>query len=192
MSEGFNIDSKIVSGIERISEAIRLALIKKGIKLALSQTQFRLIRFLMQRGPMSQSEIVREFGLDKTTINKSLRSLRKKGFVKIVRDKIDRRSKKVFLIKNFVDLGSISVFQVLEDSTASLSPSQKEIVYLFIYNSILELFKEGFIKYQRMCANCFYGSWRSKKFYCGYLKKFLSVKDFMIDCPDFLPKVDSY
>lgn len=185
-----SVDVKIISGLERISEAIRLAMIREGMKLSLSPTQVRLIQFLFRRGPLTQSQIVREFGLDKTTINKSLRSLQKKRVVKIVRDKFDKRSKKVLLRKRIFD--SSFVFRALKDPVRGLNDYQKELVYLFIYNSILELFKRGFITYQRMCANCLYGSLRGKNFYCGYLRKFLSVKDFMIDCPDFLSKFKSY
>jgi len=190
VSENFSIDAKIINGIERISEIIRLALIKEGMKFSLSPTQIRLIQFLIRRGPLSQSKMAREFGLDKTTINKSLRSLQRKRIVKVVRDKFDRRSKKVFLTKRFYY--SSSVFRALKKSVGELNDYQKELVYLFIYNSIFEFFKQGFITYQRMCANCLYGSWKDNSFYCGYLKKFLSVKDFMIDCPDFLPKFNSY
>ncbi|MCX7733847.1 MAG: MarR family winged helix-turn-helix transcriptional regulator [bacterium] len=182
------LESKIISGIERISESIRVGFIRQGLSLALSPTQVRLVNFISQRGPVSQAQIAMELGLDKTTISKSIKSLLKKKIVKIQRDDKDHRLKKVSLIKDINNVYLESVFQALKESIENLNRKERELVYLFIYNTILALFRNGIISYQRMCANCSYGSWKGKKFYCSFLKKFFNVSDFMINCPDFSPK----
>ena len=188
MSDFSEIDRKIAFGIERIAEIFKMQLTDIGLELGLSQTQVQIIRWLAMEGQMEISKLKDVLGIDITTLSKSLKSLERKGMIK--KKKVGRLRFVFLTLKGKKAFEKTqSIHDILLKAIGSLSKSEKEAIYFFIYKVIDEGVRRGLVRYQRMCSTCAYFSLKNDKIpFCLFLQKRLNVLDFMINCKDYIPK----
>ena len=187
-----SVDSKIVIGLERISEAIRVLLWDHAKQLGLSPIQIQILIFLKyHREELANvSHLAEEFNLTKPTISDAVKSLLQKGLIVKKPGLSDGRSYSISLSGKGDQLTqSLSGFtSPIERSVASFSEEQKEYLLGGISSLIDALSREGVIKVQRSCFACrFYGK-KGTGHYCHFLKKPLKVRDLRLDCAEFEAK----
>ncbi|MEL6916718.1 MAG: helix-turn-helix domain-containing protein [Bacteroidota bacterium] len=184
------IESKIVVGLERISEAFKVLLWQEGKDHKLTPIQLQLLLFLKFH-PSKQCKVnylSKEFNLTKATISESIRLLTKKKLVYKETDPMDTRSFSIHLTQIGEDvaarIGSFS--DAIEKPVHTLSKSQKEVLYLSLLEIIEKLNKAGIITIQRMCFSCRFYTHGKENDYCNLLKKTLHKRDLRIDCPEHM------
>lgn len=187
-----NIESKIASGLERISEAFRVLLWQQAKAHALSPIQVQILVFVhTHRAQMATvSALASEFNMTKATISDSVKALLKKDLVETVTDASDSRSYSLAL----TDFGrtiaeSASGFMSdIENAVALFPQERKESMYTALLDLIYRLNANGVISRQRMCLNCRFLSQKQGFHYCNLLESVLYDADLRVDCNEFSPK----
>ena len=80
-----NLESKILNGLERLSEALKALLWEKAKTLGISPIQIQILLFVSnhQTDICNVSYLAKEFNLTKATISDSVNVLLKKKYLKI-------------------------------------------------------------------------------------------------------------
>jgi len=96
-----DISSKIVAGMERISEVFKILLWEKAKRVGLSPIQIQLLIFLAfhKQELCNVSHLAKEFNVTKPTISDAVRVLDKKGMVIKDFSSSDNRSYSILLSK---------------------------------------------------------------------------------------------
>lgn len=182
------IEEKILYGLERISEILRIFLWRESLKFQINPTQYFILLSLHFREELEIKELIKITNLDKTTISKSLKNLESKNFILLKNSQKDKRSKIISINskgKQVIEylLKSLKVFE----SFIKTFPN-KEVVYKFIFQFIAFSLDKNFIEFQRMCTACLFFVSAKNQFYCKYLKKNLEIPDLQLVCDDFVIK----
>jgi len=182
-----DIDAKIIAGIERISEIMRILLWRESFKNSLNPTQIQILLSLLFKKGLNLKEIQNFTSLDKTTLSKSIKSLEKKGFIKKTKDINDQRQKIIIISKSKKDIiDEISYWaNDFKKILCNFSLKEKSTILKFIFEFIDYSIKKGIISYQKMCSQCIYFEKRKRYFYCNFIKKNLRLIDLRIECSDF-------
>tara|TARA_R110002072_G_scaffold14307_1_gene59579 strand:- start:13486 stop:14094 length:609 start_codon:yes stop_codon:yes gene_type:complete len=192
----FNIDfqqnsitSKIVVGLERISEVFRTLLWEHAKKLGLSPIQIQILIFIDQHKIelCNVSYLAKEFNVSKPTISDAVKALEKKNFIIKDFSASDSRSysirpstdgkKIVYVTSNFAN--------PLKEKLETNDLSTLETVYETLNKLIFSLNKSGVISVQRTCYACKFYERRDGSNFCNYLNTPLYKKDIRLDCPEF-------
>lgn len=179
------IESKILYGLERISEILRIFIWRESLKHQINPTQYSILLSLHFRKELDIKELIKITKLDKTTISKSIKNLYSKELILIKISEEDKRSKKLLITekgKNIIQEIQ-KKFRIFEEFIKK--NKKKDIVYEFIYQFIFFSLQNKWIESQRMCFQCKFFQNQKNKFYCNYLKKNLEIIELQIDCKDF-------
>jgi len=180
-----NLEEKITTGLERISELFSIAITKSGTKLNLNRQQIQIMLNLKNK-PENLKTLQEKTSQDKSTLSKSLKELKAKKMISYKEGK-DKREKIIFLTKKAEIIGTIMEdFLFVKKTLNKLSVKEKEIVYKFILELIKQALDLGLIKYQNMCYTCVFFRAKKDKMFCLYLEKEIKPKDIMIDCKDYI------
>ncbi|NAS14006.1 MarR family winged helix-turn-helix transcriptional regulator [Poritiphilus flavus] len=186
-----HIESKIVVALERISEAFKVLLWKKGKEYGLTPLQLQLLLFVRFHPPEKSkvNYLAREFNVAKATISETVRLLGKKELITRMRDPGDSRSYSIHLSETGLELVSkISDFaSVIEAPLKDMPQSRKEAFFHELYYLISRLSSDGVISVNRMCVSCKFFERSENGTYCRFLEKVLSPGDHRIDCPEHQP-----
>lgn len=198
MSKVFNpenqnkiIDGKIVSALERISEAFRVLLWEKAKVVKLSPIQIQILIFIkFHRSEFcTVNYLAEEFNMSAPTISDAVKVLIEKQLIKKVNALDDKR--KVYLhltgkgeklikeLSSFVD--------PLFKSISQLKQIEKESLLGSLLKIISDLNSKEIVITQRMCFTCTHLQKENGKFYCNLLEMNLKLKDFRVDCPEHQP-----
>ncbi len=182
-----DIDAKIIAGIERISEIMRILIWRESLKNSLNPTQIRILLSLLFGKNINLKKIEDFTSLDKTTLSKSIKSLEKRGFIRKIRSINDKRQIIIVIDKNKKDIIKEISFWAndLKNILSYFSLKEKSIILKFIFEFIDYSIKKGIISYQNMCSQCIYFMKKREKFYCNFLKKSLKLIELRIECSDF-------
>jgi DNA-binding MarR family transcriptional regulator len=185
-----NIASKIVVGLERISESFKVLLWEKAKILGLSPIQIQLLIFIAYHKMeyCNVSHLAREFNITKPTISDAIRILDKKGLIVKDYSSEDSRSFNIHLSES----GKRMVAETedfanpLKDQLNGIDPSDLENLFKTLSKLIYKLNQNGILTVQRTCYGCSFYEQQSNKDYCKLLEKELLNTDIRLDCPEFV------
>lgn len=184
-----NISSKIVVGLQRISEAFKVLLWEKAKEFGLSPIQIQILIFIENHKEQycNVSYLAKEFNVTKPTISDAIKALEKKELIVKDYSSSDNRSYTIFLS----DLGKNTVFKnddfVNPIQTEIKNISQKEQENLFTTLSLLidQLNQKNILTVQRTCFACKFYSKKANQHHCNLLQKELLNSEIRLDCNEF-------
>lgn len=188
-----DLSSKIVVGLQRISEAFKVLLWEKAKLLGLSPIQIQILIFISyhKNEYCNVSHLAKEFNLTKPTISDAIRVLDKKGMISKDYSSADSRSYSVGLS----DLGENLVCEI-ENFASPLKTQLKDfehadLEHLFetLGKLIYQLNCNGILTVQRICYGCKFYNKTENKDYCNLLDKELLNTDIRLDCPEYEEKL---
>ena len=191
-----DISSKIVAGLERISEVFKVLLWEKAKLVGLSPIQIQILIFIAfhKQELCNVSHLAKEFNVTKPTISDAIRVLDKKGMVAKDFSSSDNRSYSLRL----TDLGRELVatthdFAIpLKKQVDSFNEEQLKSLSTTINELIYKLNRIGILTVQRTCYGCTFYQKNPDSDYCQLLQKKLANTEIRLDCPEFEEKPASH
>jgi len=189
ITQNYNFDSKIVAGLERLSQVFKILLWEKAKEKGLSPIQIQILIFIQHHSieKTTVSYLAKEFNVTKPTVSDAIKILEQKYLIEKFSDAKDFRS---YVIK-LTETGKKIVAET-EDFpdpiTAILSQTdenEKEIIWNMISDLIIKLNRSDVINVQRTCYNCKFYANDGIEHYCNFLNIILKNRDIRIDCPEF-------
>ncbi len=187
-----DVSSKIVIGLERISEVFKLLLWKKAKHIGLSPIQIQILIFVASHKSelCNVSHLAKEFNITKPTISDAIKVLDKKGIIFKDYSPIDQRSYTIQL----TDLGKLTVAETndfaspLKGQIDTFDETELKNIFETLSRLIYKLNQNGVLSVQRTCFGCRFYEENGKTSYCKLLEKELKNKDIRLDCPEFEEK----
>ena len=187
-----DISSKIVAGLERVSEVFKVLIWEKAKFVGLSPIQIQILIFIAFRKQnlCNVSHLAKEFNLTKPTISDAIRVLDKKGLIIKDVSLADNRSYSIVLS----DLGNEIVSQTydfslpLKKQIDGFSQTELESLFGTLSQLIYKLNRIGVLSVQRTCFGCTFYKKNNGNDYCNLLQKDLLSQEIRIDCPEFEEK----
>lgn len=190
-----NIESKIITSLERVSQAFRVLLWNESKEFSLSPIQVQVLIFLLHHTEQMRkvSYLADEFNMTKATISETIKTLEQKQLIKKAYELNDSRSYVIHLTKK----GKIIAKETSLFANQMLAPIDKlnssEIVNLFLslMDIIFYLNKSGVITIQRMCYTCcnFKENKKGQEHFCKLLNTSIPFSELRIDCEEHRQKV---
>ncbi len=186
--------SKIVVGLERISEAIRVLLWEHAKHHGLSPIQIQLLIFIRYHSEAlcNVSHLAREFNMTKPTVSDAIKALEKKELITKKPGLSDARSYSIALSESGRRLvQSLEGFTApLEKALLDFKSDEQNDLLKSITKLIYKLHKSGIISVQRTCYGCRFYEKKGRDHYCHLLKKDLTDGEIRLDCPEYEEKGD--
>ena len=184
-----DVSSKIIAGLERISEAFKVLLWDKAKLLGLSPIQIQILIFIAyhKNEICNVSHLAKEFNITKPTISDAIKVLDKKGLITKEYSSSDSRSYSISLSETGTEtIGQISDFaNPLKKQLNTVDNPKLESLFGTLSKLIYQLNTSGILSVQRTCYGCKFYSKESNRDYCNLLNKELLNKDIRLDCPEF-------
>lgn len=187
-----NISSKIIVGLERISEVFKILLWKKAKLVGLSPIQIQLLIFITYHKEelCNVSFLAKEFNITKPTISDAVRILEKKELIVKDFSSNDNRSYSIKVSdsgKNFV--AEVENFaNPLQDQLEGIQHVDLETLFGTLSKLIYQLNQAEILTVQRTCYGCKYYDQKGIKDYCNLLDKELRNNEIRLDCAEFEEK----
>ncbi|UKM65219.1 MarR family transcriptional regulator [Flavobacteriaceae bacterium GSB9] len=184
-----NVPSKIVAGLERISEVFKVLLWEKAKLLGLSPIQIQILIFIHYHNLefCNVSHLAKEFNVTKPTISDAVRVLVKKQLIEKVSASSDSRSYAIQLTetgKNIVS-ETENFAQPLKTQLENINENALESTFETLSQLIYKLNQIGILTVQLTCYACkFYKKFKDGHF-CNLMEKELLNTEIRIDCPEF-------
>lgn len=187
-------NSKIVAGLERISQVLRYLMWERGKEYGLTPIQMQCLIFIKYHDEefCRGSQMAREFEVTPVTISQAVRTLTDKGLLDKKPSAEDARIQTLFLtsegkkVTRKIDSWANEVL----DHVQQLSPDEKETALAFILKLIESMYERGVVTTARQCTTCrFFRPDGDDSFYCKLLEKKLLLENLRIDCPEHEPDV---
>ena len=190
-----DISSKIVAGLERVSEVFKILLWEKAKLVGLSPIQIQILIFIAfhKQNLCNVSHLAKEFNVTKPTVSDAIRVLDKKGIIKKDFSSSDSRSYSISLS----DLGTKIATQTydfslpLKKQIESFNPTELESLFGTLSELIYKLNRNGILSVQRTCYGCKFYQKNQETDYCNLLQKKLLNQEIRLDCPEFEEKATS-
>ncbi len=191
-SQNDDITSKVVAGLERISEVFKVLLWDKAKRVGLSPIQIQILIFVAfhKEDLCNVSHLAKEFNVTKPTISDAIKVLDSKGLIKKETSPTDSRSYSITLsangkamvseIHDFADPLKSQIDGFLENDLEDISKTLNTLIY--------KLNRTGILTVQRTCYGCKFYQKQDSSDYCNLLNTSLLSKDIRLDCPEFEAK----
>lgn len=187
-----DISSKIVSGLERVSEVFKVLLWEKAKLLGLSPIQIQILIFIAfhKNKLCNVSHLAKEFNVTKPTVSDAIRILDKKELIIKDFSSTDSRSYSITLS----NLGKDIVGQTydfsnpLKSQVDSFSQSELESLFGTLSQLIYKLNRNGILNVQRTCYGCKFYEKKNEDDFCNLLQKKLLGTEIRLDCPEYEEK----
>ncbi len=187
-----DVPSKIVAGLERISEVFKVLLWEKAKVVGLSPIQIQILIFIVYHKQefCNVSHLAKEFNVTKPTISDAVRILTKKQLIIKDFSSSDSRSYSMRLS----DLGKKVVAETedfadpLRNQIKGSTPEDLENLFQLISKLIYQLHQNGILTVQRTCYGCKFYAKRRNNGYCNLLEKELLTSDIRLDCQEYEEK----
>ncbi|NNE77203.1 MAG: winged helix-turn-helix transcriptional regulator [Pricia sp.] len=189
-----DISSKVVAGLERISEVFKVLLWEKAKKVGLSPIQIQILIFVAFHKPelCNVSHLAKEFNVTKPTVSDAVKALDRKGMIMKDFSSSDSRSYTIQLSalgKQIVDQTN-DFANPLKTQVDALGPTNLESVFKTLSELIYKLNRNGILTVQRTCYACTFYQKNKNADYCNLLEKELLNQDIRLDCPEFEEKAN--
>ena len=184
-----DLSSKIVVGLERISQAFKVLLWDQAKALGLSPIQIQLLIFVTyhRSGQNNVSYLAQEFNVTKPTISDAVKVLDKKGLIIKEYSASDSRSYSIFPSekgKTIVQETENFAHPVAEQ-VERLDGKEQAQFFHTLSKLIFQLNRKGVLAVQRTCYSCKFYQQQDSGSYCGLLEKPLADSDIRLDCSEF-------
>ncbi|MBL0683686.1 MarR family winged helix-turn-helix transcriptional regulator [Aquimarina mytili] len=187
-----DIPSKIVAGLERISEVFKVLLWEKAKIVGLSPIQIQILIFIAYHKQefCNVSHLAKEFNVTKPTVSDAVRILNKKEMIRKDFSSSDSRRYSIRLS----DLGKKIVSETedfadpLRNQIKNVKQADLESLYATLSTLIYQLNQNGILTVQRTCYGCKFFDKVGNKSYCNLLEKELFTADIRLDCLEFEEK----
>jgi len=187
------IESKIVNGLERISEVLKSLLWEKAKIYGISPIQIQILIFVSNHNIdiCNISYLAKEFSVTKATISDAVKVLVKKNFLEKDFSPVDNRRYNLLITpegNELIDDLSDYSLPILEELEKF---KEQELLGIFksITKLIFQLNQRGLIQVQRTCFNCkFYKGDKKNRHYCNLMNSQLKNVDIRLDCNEFEEK----
>lgn len=187
-----DLSSKIITGLERISQAFKALLWEKAKQLGLSPIQIQILIFVAYHKSEfnNVSFLAQEFNVTKPTISDAIRVLDKKGFIIKDYSSPDNRSYSILLSGSGKEIVSKTEHfaNPLVDQLDSVETEEKENLFRTLSKLIYQLNQTGVLTVQRTCFACKFYQKTAANHYCHLLEKQLKHSDIRLDCIEFEEK----
>ncbi|WP_418603611.1 MarR family winged helix-turn-helix transcriptional regulator [Hwangdonia sp.] len=184
-----DVSSKIVAGLERISEAFKVLLWEKAKLLGLSPIQIQILIFINYHKIefCNVSHLAKEFNVTKPTISDAVKVLVNKGLIEKVFSTSDSRSYAVQLTDSgkTIILETENFAQPLKNQLNGISDADLESTFNTLSKLIYKLNRIGVLTVQRTCYACKFYQKNNNQHYCNLLEKELLNSEIRIDCEEF-------
>ena len=191
----FNIDfqntdltSKIVQGLERISEAYRVLLWEHAKTIGLSPIQIQVLIFIYYHPShlCSVSALAKEFNLTKPTISDAIKVMDKKGLVHKIPSLEDKRAYTIEVSEEGKKVVAQTEYfaSPIREGVKALNKNEQAEVFSALSKVIYTLNKSNVISVQRMCHTCQHFSTEGQQLFCKLLELKLDAQDLRLDCPE--------
>ena len=189
-----DISSKIVAGLERISEVFKVLLWEKAKKVGLSPIQIQILIFIAfhKQELCNVSHLAKEFNITKPTVSDVIKVLDKKEMILKDFSSSDSRSYAIHLspLGKKILLETNDFADALKNHLDSFEPNNLESVFKTLSELIYKLNRSGILTIQRTCYGCTFYQKNKNSDYCNLLEKELLNKDIRLDCPEFEGKAN--
>ena len=185
-----DLETKLLTGLAKISLAFRAEEQKQSFEVRLSPTQAKAL-LLVEDGIQSPSEISKRIGVSRASLSDSLTALQDKGLLKKRRSPEDSRATILELTakgRRRSD-GLADWPTALQKSLDDLNTEEKQMLLRVLSKIIANLQDQGSVSVPRMCANCRFfrpnahaGS--KKTHHCDYINSAFSDGELRLDCPE--------
>ncbi len=188
-----DLTSKIVVGIERLSEVFRVLLWEKSKETGLSPIQIQILLFLKShdRSMATVSYLSKEFNLKKPTISDAVKVMFEKRLI----DKETGEDARGYTIS--LTARGARLVDTLQDFDSPLRKSiqgmglpANQAIYDGLVKVIFNLNQSGIIEVQRTCYGCQFYQKEANSHYCSFINKGLKTEDLRLDCTDFKSKFE--
>lgn len=187
-----NVKSKIVVGLERISEVFRVLLWEYAKKEGLSPIQIQILVFVAYHKPSYRtvSYLAKEFNVTKPTISDSIKVLESKKMVTRNHSSEDKRSYHVALTSAGKEMvNNVDGYgQPLNKELGVMNSNELDSLYNSITQIIHGMNQQGIIQVQRSCYACTFHQSSDDQHFCTFLNKELTTSAIRLDCPEFEPR----
>lgn len=184
-----DLNSKIVAGLERLSQVFRILLWEKAKEFGLSPIQIQLLIFIQHHSSNKAtiSYLAQEFNFTKPTISDAIKVLEEKKLVKKKAHNTDTRSYTIQLTATGtkIVLETENFANPLTKIVSQSGITDKIILWQNISNLIVQLNKLEIISVQRTCYNCKHFAIKKKNHFCTLLDQRLLTQNIRIDCEEF-------
>ncbi len=183
------MSSKIVAGLERISQAFKVLLWDKAKELGLSPIQIQLLIFCAyhESDLNNVSLLAQEFNVTKPTISDAVKVLFKKELIEKVYSSTDSRSYAIQLSSSGKDVvdQTENFAQEVTWAVENLTEVDKANFFKTLSQILFRLNKVGVLSVQRICYGCRFYEKNGQQPYCNLLEKRLENTEIRLDCPEF-------
>lgn len=184
-----DLSSKIVAGLERISEAFKVLLWEKATELGVSPIQIQILIFIAYHKPAlcNVSHLAKEFNVSKPTISDAIRVLNKKGIIEKDVSSADNRSYTIKLSDRGLDIVSQTenFAHPIKKTLNQIETANLNALYKTLSTLIYQLNRNGVLTVQRTCYGCKFYKKNTNIHYCNLLEKELLDADIRVDCPEY-------
>jgi len=184
-----DVSSKIVAGLERVSEAFKVLLWDKAKALGLSPIQIQLLIFVAYHKPelCNVSHLAKEFNITKPTISDAVRILEQKKLIIKDFSPTDSRSYTIGLSTTGKKIVAETedFANPLKTQLGHIEQNDLENLFTTVSQLIYQLNQSGILSVQRTCYGCKFYSHTKRKDYCNLLNMELKQPDIRLDCPEF-------
>lgn len=184
-----DLSSKIIAGLERISQAFKVLLWEKAKLHGLSPIQIQILIFVAHHKSEfnNVSFLAQEFNVTKPTISDAVRVLDKKDLIIKDYSSTDNRSYTIVLST----LGKEIVAQTedfanpMATHLKGVDGEEQEALFRTLGKLIYQLNQNEILTVQRTCYACKFYQKTTAHHYCHLLEKQLKHADIRIDCVEF-------
>lgn len=190
-----NISSKIVAGLERVSEAFKVLLWEKAKLLGLSPIQIQILIFVSHHKSSicNVSHLAKEFNISKPTVSDAIRVLDQKGMITKDFSLADSRSYSIQLSA----MGKKIVKQTenfanpLKSELENNEQTELETLFGTLSKLIYQLNQSEILTVQRTCYGCKFYTQTENSDYCSLLEKNLLNTEIRLDCAEYEQKLSN-
>jgi DNA-binding MarR family transcriptional regulator len=188
------IEERIVSGLERISTALRQRSWRQGFSQELTPTQGNALLFLARFGASTLGALAESLGVRPSTASEAVATLEEKGLVERQRAAEDRRRLEIDLTPP----GREAAHQAsawpgfLVRAVGDLTPAEQGTLLKVLQKMLREMQESGAIPVARLCVTCrhfrpFVHDDDAAPHHCAFVDLPFGNRDLRLDCPEHQP-----
>lgn len=184
-----DLTSKIVVGLERVSEAFKVMLWNHAKAIGLSPIQIQILIFLAYHKQQycNVSHLAQEFNVTKPTVSDAVKTLELKKLIIKDYSLADNRSYAIILSKagKAIVLETEGFAKPIQETLSQMPIDKLQLTYKVITDLIYGLNKTGNLSVHRMCYACKFYNKVANQHFCNFLNKPLQTQEIRVDCPEF-------